>query len=85
LKKQKKELDLNLIFSLGTGSRSYNSFNTNSDSTRGRTIIRPTARPREALVDTPGITGTPGDISEPTTPNVTFYKNVRSRNYFQTT
>jgi len=71
-----------MLYFLGTGLRSYNSFNTHGGSGRSRTIIRPTAKPREALVDTPGITGNPGDISEPSTPTVLF---ERSRNYFQST
>jgi hypothetical protein len=73
------------IFVLGTALRSYNAFSTHTDRGRGRTIVRPTAKPREALVDTPGITGNPGDISEPSTPTVSFEKNMRSRNYFQST
>lgn len=35
---------------------------------KARVIVRPTAKPREILVDTSGIFGFPGEFSEPTTP-----------------
>ena len=35
---------------------------------KSRVIVRPTSYPREILVDTCGIYGTPGEFSEPTSP-----------------
>lgn len=61
--------------------KSFNTYNTSSDYGRNQAIIRPTAKPREALVDAPGIVAPPGD-SERSTPT-NFETNYRSRKYFQ--
>ena len=57
---------------LGTISKPCNSLNLYSADERrrekARVIVRPTAKPREILVDTSGIFGFPGEFSEPTTP-----------------
>lgn len=59
-------------FTSGTLTKPCNALNvyTASDRKRekSRTIVRPTSYPREVLVDTSGIFGTPGEFSEPTSP-----------------
>jgi hypothetical protein len=45
-------------------------------------IIRPTVKPREALVDAPAIIAPPGS-SEPSTP-ITIESSSQCRSYFQT-
>jgi hypothetical protein len=62
--------------------RSYNALNIYSDRGKNQMIVRPTAKPREALVDAPAIVAPPGD-SEPSTPVAIETTCYRSRNYYQ--
>ena len=51
---------------------------------KARVIVRTTAGPREALVDTSGIFGFPGEFSEPNSPlEIGKSGTISSRNPFQ--
>jgi hypothetical protein len=66
---------------VGTTSSISNALNIYSDRGKHQMIIRPTAKPREALVDAPSIVAPPGE-SEPSTP-IAIETNFRSRSYYQ--
>ena len=70
------------IFFIGTTARSYNALNIYSDRGNNQMIVRPTAKPREALVDAPAIVAPPSEseLPRPITIEKTTY---RSRNYFE--
>jgi len=63
--------------------KTYNAFNTYSDLGRNQVIVRPTSKPREALVDVPSIVA-PSDESWYSTPT-NYETTIRSRNYYQST
>jgi hypothetical protein len=75
----------NVLYLGGAGAlRSYNTANLYSDYGRNQMIIRPTARPREALVDTPAIVAPPSEY-EALRPIATSETHISSRNYYQHT
>ncbi|CAF1111473.1 unnamed protein product [Adineta steineri] len=65
----------------GKTSKSYNALNVYSDHGRHDLTVRPTHKPREALVDTYEITAPPSNSSYSMIP-ITVEKNSRSRYYY---
>jgi len=78
----KKTILFNLSY-LGTSSKSYNALNLYSDSGRNQVIIRPTAKPREALVDAPAIVAPPDESEQ--LKSSTSETHFQSRSYYQNT
>lgn len=70
-----------IICRVGTTARSYNALNIYSDRGRNQMIVRPTAKPREALVDAPAIVAPPTESELPRP--ITIETTYRSRNYFE--
>ena len=78
------EEHLSCSFPLATGWKPHKALNTYTNYDKNQVTVRPTAKPREALVDAPSITAPPGTFSEPNSP-VILENSSRSRRTFFTT